>query len=166
MKELSQGLIQNASNSTQDHSKPLECQPHDIIRQYIPNLNEVISTPDRLADQLWSAGFISDHVKDDFLTTEGQSRYKKASTLTHELYKYFKGSDEDKVCRFRELCEILKDHCWPAPLPTQMMGEVQNFIIDLAACICKHAISKNLYTTTCIICKLYANCRFIMEKCS
>ena len=49
---------------------------------------------------------------------------KKARVLTRKLYEYFKVSDKDKVRKFRELCEILKDHCGPASLPTQMMDEV------------------------------------------
>ena len=60
--------------------KPLKCQPHDIIKRHMPKLNEVISTPDQLAEQLWSADFISDYEEDAFSTTDGQSRYKKGQS--------------------------------------------------------------------------------------
>ena len=52
----------------------------------MPKLNEVISTPDQLAEQLWSADFISDYEEDAFSTTDGQSRYKKAQSSNSVNY--------------------------------------------------------------------------------
>ena len=79
--------------------------PQHILRRHISELLGIISDPDKLAVDLWSANLISDLVKEYVLTTVGLSRHQKANKLVDEVYRYLKVfNSPDILVKF---CEVL-----------------------------------------------------------
>ena len=80
--------------------------PHIILKKHTSELLGIISDPDKLAVDMWSADLVPDPVKENVLTTIGLSRFQKSSKLLDEVYrslKVFKRSDI--LVKF---CEVLK----------------------------------------------------------
>ena len=80
--------------------------PHIILKKHTSELLGIISDPDKLAVDMWSADLVPDPVKENVLTTTGLSRFLKSSELLDEVYrslKVFKRSDI--LVKF---CEVLK----------------------------------------------------------
>ena len=71
---------------------------------------ELVSSPEKLAVDLWAADFIAYQTKDDVVSTQ-TSNYAKASKLLHEVFVYFKECDERK--EMERFCEIIKKDCNP-----------------------------------------------------
>ena len=87
------------SSSTGDTS------PRDILKRHISELLGIISDPDKLAVDLWSADLIPDPVKDNVLTTVGLSRLQKSIKLVDEVYRSLKVfNSPDMLVKF---CEVL-----------------------------------------------------------
>ena len=83
-----------------------DISPHIILKKHTSELLGIISDPDKLAVDMWSADLLPDLVKENVLTTIGLSRFQKSSKLLDEVYrslKVFKRSDI--LVKF---CEILK----------------------------------------------------------
>ena len=79
--------------------------PHIILKKHTSELLGIISDPDKLAVDMWSADLVPDPVKENVLTTIGLSRFQKSSKLLDEVYrslKVFKRSDV--LVKF---CEVL-----------------------------------------------------------
>ena len=88
-----------ASSSTGDTS------PQYILRRHISELLGIISDPDKLAVDLWSADLIPDPVKDNVLNTVGLSRLQKSIKLLDEVYRSLKVfNSPDILVKF---CEVL-----------------------------------------------------------
>ena len=87
------------SSSTGDTS------PQYILRRHISELLGIISDPDKLAVDLWSAGLIPDPVKDNVLTTVGLSRFQKASKLVDEVYRSLDVFNSPDI--LVQFCEVL-----------------------------------------------------------
>ena len=69
---------------------------HHILKKHTSELLGMISDPDKLALDLWSADLVPDPVKENVLTTLGLSRFQKTSKLLDEVYgslKVFNRSD-------------------------------------------------------------------------
>ena len=80
--------------------------PYDILKRHTSELLGVISGPDKLANDLSSVDLISDHVKDDVLTTLVISRYQKCSILLNEIHRSLKVFNERE--RLISFCDVLK----------------------------------------------------------
>ena len=86
------------SSSTGDTSR-------DILRRHTSELLGIISDPDKLAVDLWSADLIPDPVKDNVLTTVGLSRHQKSIKLLDEVYRPLEVfNSPDILVKF---CEVL-----------------------------------------------------------
>ena len=95
-------LHNTTSSSTGDTS------PRDILKRHTSELLGIISDPDKLAVDLWSADLIPDPVKDNVLTTVGLSRFQKANKLVDEVYRSLKVfNSPDILVKF---CEVLNIH--------------------------------------------------------
>ena len=73
-----------------------DISPHIILKKHTSELLAIISDPDKLAVDMWSADLLPDPVKENVLTTIGLSRFQKSSKLLDEVYrslKVFKRSD-------------------------------------------------------------------------
>ena len=80
--------------------------PHIIHKKHTSELLGIISDPDKLAVDMWSADLVPDPVKDNVLTTLGISRFQKSSKLLDEVYRSLKEfNSPDILVKF---CEILK----------------------------------------------------------
>ena len=80
--------------------------PHIILKKHTSKLLGIISDPDKLAVDMWSADLVPDPVKDNILTTLGISRFQKSSKLLDEIYRSLKEfNSPDILVKF---CEILK----------------------------------------------------------
>ena len=83
-----------------------DTSPHIILKKHTSELLGIISDPDKLAVDLWSADLVPDPVKENVLTTLGLSRFQKSSKLLDEVYRSLKEFERpDKLVKF---CEILK----------------------------------------------------------
>ncbi len=83
----------------------------EIIKDKTPRMINLITNPDSLAIDLWSADFIGDQTKDD-ITTTPRSNMAKSSKLLHEVYVYFKECNNDRK-KMQEFCDIMKKNCNP-----------------------------------------------------
>ena len=63
-----------------------DTSPHIILKKHTSELVGIISDPDKLGVNLWSADLVPDPVKDNVLTTLGLSRFQKSSKLLDEVY--------------------------------------------------------------------------------
>ena len=88
------------SSSTGDTS------PRDILKRHTSELLGIVSDPDKLAVDLWSADLIPDPVKDNVLTTVGLSRLQKSIKLVDEVYRSLEVfNSPDILIKF---CDVLK----------------------------------------------------------
>ena len=81
----------------------------DIVRKYTAVLTTAISGPDTLAVEMWSAGLISDDVKDDVLFTQPMSDLHKINKLMKQLHRSCSTS-ADGFSILSSFCAILKKH--------------------------------------------------------
>ena len=106
-------LLDNGATNTAQEPETVHhpVVPYDeVIKAKTPRMMDLISNPEKLAVDLWSAEFIGDQTKDDIMTTP-TSDMKKSDKLLHEVYVYFKECDEKK--KMEEFCEIMKKNCNP-----------------------------------------------------
>ena len=96
-------LSRNTSHTKLDSKSS---SPYDVLKRHTSELLGVISGPDKLANDLSSVDLISDHVKDDVLTTLGISRYQKCSILLNEIQKSLNVFNERE--RLISFCDVLK----------------------------------------------------------
>ena len=80
--------------------------PKNILTRHLSNITDVVLDPEKLANDLHSAGLITFHMKDRVLTTLSYSRYEKVSRLVNDVWRLLRGdSDREKLIIF---CDVLK----------------------------------------------------------
>ena len=97
--------LSNTESHNTTSSSTGDTSPHHILKRHISELLGIISDPDKLAVDLWSADLIPDSVKDNVLNTVGLSRFQKANKLLDEVYRSLKVfNSPDILVKF---CEVL-----------------------------------------------------------
>ena len=108
--DTSQDIKKNPSVISGDTSQTKigikNSSPHDILKTHTSQLLDVISGPDKLANDLSNVGLIPGQVKDDVLTTERLSRYQKCSQLLNAVQRSLKVYNEQE--QLISFCEVLK----------------------------------------------------------
>ena len=80
--------------------------PHDVLKQHFTQLLDVITVPDKLANDLSMSNLIADSVKTRVLTTPNLDQYRKASMLVNEIRKSLRVfNDPETLVNF---CAVLK----------------------------------------------------------
>ena len=70
------------------------------------DITDIVLDPEKLANDLHSAGLITLHMKDRVLTTSGYPRYEKVSMLLNDVWRLLRGdSYREKLIIF---CDVLK----------------------------------------------------------
>ena len=65
------------------------------------DITDVVLDPEKLANDLHSAGLITFHIKDRVLTTSSYPRYEKVSMLLNDAWRLLRGDeDHEKVIIF------------------------------------------------------------------
>ena len=120
-----------------------DISPHIILKKHTSELLGIISNPDKLAVDMWSADLVPDSVKENVLTTIGLSRFQKSSKLLDEVYrslKVFKRSDI--LVKF---CEVLKiqRNAGLTRIANEMLNNYQVSIIyyGVYVFVCTHYVS-------------------------
>ena len=80
--------------------------PYKILQSNLTNLLEVISAPDKLANDLLANNLIGDSLQKEVLTTPSLSHNDKASKLVNKVLHSLKTFDECK--KLVKFCDILK----------------------------------------------------------
>ena len=79
--------------------------PKNILTRHLSDITDVVLDPEKLANDLHSAGLITFHTKDRVLTTS-YSRYEKVSILLIAVWRLLR-SDNDPE-KFMMFCDVLK----------------------------------------------------------
>ena len=82
-----------------------DTSPQHILERHSYELLGIISDPDKLAVDLWSADLIPDPVKDNVLTTVGLSRLQKSFKLVDEVYRSLEVFNRSDI--LVKFCEVL-----------------------------------------------------------
>ena len=70
------------------------------------DIADVVLDPEKLANDLHSAGLITFYIKDRVLTTSSYPHYEKVSMLLNDVWRLLRGdSDRKKLIIF---CDVLK----------------------------------------------------------
>ena len=64
--------------------------PFKILKRHFSEILDVVSDPNRLANDLWAVDLISNVVKDNIISTPSVPRYEKASKLLNEVQRSLK----------------------------------------------------------------------------
>ena len=79
---------------------------HDVLESHLTQLLDIITVPDKLANDLSSANLIASAVKTRVLTTPNLDQYQKASILVNEVINSLKAfNDPETLVKF---CDVLK----------------------------------------------------------
>ena len=70
--------------------EPDQLTPFNILKRHFSEILDVVSDPNRLANDLWGVDLISDVVKDNIISTPSVPRYEKASKLLNEVQRSLK----------------------------------------------------------------------------
>ena len=84
-------------------SKPLA--PFDILKRHFSEILDVVSDPNRLANDVSSVDLISNIVKDNIISTPSVPRYEKASKLLNEVQRSLKINENPEI--LISLCKVL-----------------------------------------------------------
>ena len=119
--------LSNTESHNTTSSSTGDTSPHHILKKHVSELLGIISDPDKLAVDLWSADLIPDSVKDNVLNTVGLSRFQKANKLVDEVYRSLKVfNSPDILVKF---CDVLNIHQDPGliriadEMLKQLLGE-------------------------------------------
>ena len=93
-------------DTTTSNTNLLPTPPHIILKKHTSELLGIISDPDKLAVDMWSADLVSDPVKDNVLTILGLSRFQKSSKLLDDVYRCLKEFNRPDI--LVKFCEVLK----------------------------------------------------------
>ena len=77
-----------------------------MLKRHTSQILDSICDPVKLAVDLWSAGLVSDPVKEIVLTTSGVSQIQKTSKLLDEVYRNLKVFNKPEI--LVKFCEVLK----------------------------------------------------------
>ena len=83
--------------------------PAEVLKKHSAAINESISDPERLANNLHSADLISFSIKDKIVTITGVSRSDKTSIVMNELERQMRGVNVRE--KFKQMCEVMKRVC-------------------------------------------------------
>ena len=72
---------------TQISCEPNQVTPFNILKRHFSEILDVISHPNRFANDLWGVDLISNVVKDNIISTPRVPRYEKASKLLNEVQR-------------------------------------------------------------------------------
>ena len=118
-----------------------DTSPHIILKKHTSELLGIISDPDKLAVDMWSADLVPDPVKDNVLTTLGISRFQKSSKLLDEVYRSLKEfNSPDILVKF---CEILKiqRNAGLTRIADDMLKQLSGeYYYSVCVCVCVHVI--------------------------
>ena len=124
-------------SNTESHNTTLsstgDTSPHHILKTHTSELLGIISDPDKLAVDLWSADLIPDSVKDNVLNTVGLSRFQKANKLVDGVYRSLKvANSPDVLVKFCDVLKINQD-----PGLTRIADEMLKQLLgEYIVCVC------------------------------
>ena len=90
---------------TQVSSVPVQTTPFNVLKRHFSEILDVVSDPNRLANDLWGVDLISNVVKDNIISTPSVPRYEKASKLLNEVQRSLKVSENPEA--LITLCKVL-----------------------------------------------------------
>ena len=90
---------------TQVSSVPVQTTPSNVLKRHFSEILDMISDPNRLANDLWSVDLISNVVKDNIISTPSLPRYEKASKLLNEVQRSLKVNENPET--LISLCRVL-----------------------------------------------------------
>ena len=79
--------------------------PKNILTRHLCDITDVVLDPEKLANDLHSAGLITFHMKDRVLTTLSYSRYEKVSTLLVAVWRLLRGDNNPETVM--TFCDVL-----------------------------------------------------------
>ena len=80
--------------------------PKNILTRHLSDITDVVLDPEKLANDLHSAGLITFHMKDRVLTTTRYPHYEKVSILLTDVWRLLRGDNNpEKLVMF---CDVLK----------------------------------------------------------
>ena len=80
--------------------------PKNILTRHLSDITDVVLDPEKLANDLHSAGLITFHIKNRVLTTSSYPHYEKVSMLLNDVWRLLRGDEDyEKVMIF---CGVLK----------------------------------------------------------
>ena len=79
---------------------------HDVLKSHLTQLLDIITVPDKLANDLSPADLIPSAVKTRVLTTPNLDQYQKASILVNEVINSLKAFNDPKI--LVKFCDVLK----------------------------------------------------------
>ena len=96
--------------SIDDSCTQISCEPYqltqfNILKRHFSEILDVVSDPNRLANDLWGVDLISNVVKDNIISTPSVPRYEKASKLLNEVQRSLKVSENPET--LISLCRVL-----------------------------------------------------------
>ena len=101
--------LHHATSSVEDterYEREHVPSPENILTRHLSDITDVVLDPEKLANDLHSAGVITFYMKDRVLTTSSYSRYDKVSRLVNDVLKLLRGdNDREKLIIF---CDVLK----------------------------------------------------------
>ena len=90
---------------TQISCGPVQTTPFNILKRHFSEILDVVSDPNRLANDLWGVDLISNVVKDNTISTPSVPRYEKASKLLNEVQRSLKVNENPET--LISLCKVL-----------------------------------------------------------
>ena len=85
--------------------EPNHLTPFNILKRHFSEILDVVSNPNRLANDLWGVDLISNVVKDNIISTPSVPRYEKASKLLNEVQRSLKVNENPET--LISLCKLL-----------------------------------------------------------
>ena len=97
-------------HSIDDSCTQVSCEsnqltPFNILKRHFSEILDVVSDPNRLANDLWGVDLISNVVKDNIISTPSVPRYEKASKLLNEVQRSLKVNENPET--LISLCKVL-----------------------------------------------------------
>ena len=80
--------------------------PKNILTRHLSDITDVVLDPEKLANDLHSAGLITFHMKDRVLTTSSYSRYEKISILLIDVWRLLRCDNDPEIVM--TFCDVLK----------------------------------------------------------
>ena len=90
---------------TQVSSVPFQTTPFNVLKRNFSEILDVVTDPNRLANDLWGVDLISNVVKDNIISTPSVPRYEKASKLLNEVQRSLKVNENPET--LISLCRVL-----------------------------------------------------------
>ena len=100
------------AQSIDDSCPQISCEPNEltlfnILKRHFSEILDVVSDPNRLANDLWGVDLISNVVKDNIISTPSVPRYEKASKLLNEVQRSLKVNEHPET--LISLCRVLRN---------------------------------------------------------